>query len=131
LQVILQRQAVKRNLSTAIHNEALNGSVFSSEELRDCFTVKLNCRCDTNKKLGDKWGAYIGVETLLANKCDDDVLIKIEKEDGSPITFLHEVIDTSFAFEYQEGVHGSPAESLTVKKPRFDDYSSDSEFEFE
>lgn len=99
--------------------------------MRDCFTLKLNCHCDTNKKLGDKWGTYIGVETLLANKCDDDVLIKIEKEDGSPITFIHEVIDTSFAIEYQEGVHGSPVESLTVKKSRFDDHSSDSEFEFE
>ncbi len=31
---------------------------FSKEELRDCFTLKKGCDCDTKNKLGKKWTDY-------------------------------------------------------------------------
>jgi hypothetical protein len=59
--VILQRQMQKGSLATLAHGAGSGkdrGSGFTKEEIRDCFTLKDGCDCDTKQKLGNKWNDY-------------------------------------------------------------------------
>ena len=45
---------------------------FTKEELRDCFTLKRGCDCDTKNKLGKKWDDYgkqISLKEKVAQNC--------------------------------------------------------------
>lgn len=61
--VICQRQMQKGNLATLTVDGAIpksNGASggFTKEELRDCFTLKEACDCDTKLKIGSCWPSY-------------------------------------------------------------------------
>mmetsp|Transcript_26901 Transcript_26901/g.40189 ORF Transcript_26901/g.40189 Transcript_26901/m.40189 type:complete len:350 (-) Transcript_26901:559-1608(-) len=65
-EVIYQRQTQKSNLATlAVGGNLPSGSGgkrqsarFTKEELRDCFTLKEGCACDTKQKVGMNWSDY-------------------------------------------------------------------------
>lgn len=57
-EVILQRQIQKSNLDTISSKSQNNFKRFTDEEIKDCFTLKENCVCDTKSKLGSKWRDY-------------------------------------------------------------------------
>jgi superfamily II DNA or RNA helicase len=70
-EVVYQRQRHKGNLA----NMTVDGSTtaesgkFTNEELRDCFTLKENTRCETKKKM--KWPDYKGSDCLVSQGCND------------------------------------------------------------
>lgn len=55
-EVIYQRQVQKGLLDSK--NRKSNNSGFTDDELKDCFTLKENCDCDTKRKMGNKWNDY-------------------------------------------------------------------------
>lgn len=100
-EVIYQRQLQKGNLAKMANDggsKKKGGSStasFSKEELRDCFTLKQGCRCDTKRKLGKKWSDYVGVSSLhdqgymdepLLEVCEDDTLtfVRVVDDDDEP-----------------------------------------------
>ncbi|KAL9179549.1 hypothetical protein ACHAXT_008839 [Thalassiosira profunda] len=81
-EVIYQRQIQKGNLAELANDGGKrkrgDGSAsFSKEELRDCFTLKEGCTCDTKRKLGNKWSAYNGVSSLHSQGCMDEPLLSL------------------------------------------------------
>lgn len=62
--VIYQRQTQKNNLASFSDGKASSkinskkSTRFTPEELRDCFTLKENCACDTKRKIGGLWKEY-------------------------------------------------------------------------
>ena len=60
--VVYQRQIQKGNLATITvdgSSSADSSSArFTKEELRDCFTLKEDCDCDTKRKVGKRWPEY-------------------------------------------------------------------------
>ncbi len=59
LKVIYQRQTQKNNLASFSHaspsskgRQSKSSTRFTPEELRDCFTLKEGCACDTKNKIG-------------------------------------------------------------------------------
>jgi hypothetical protein len=63
LAVIYQRQIQKGNLATLTVDGEIpsfkgKGTGFTKEELRDCFTLKEGCDCDTKSKVGTQWPHY-------------------------------------------------------------------------
>ena len=69
-EVVYQRQTQKSNLATLTVDGQGSSSKklagFTKEELRDCFTLKVGCACDTKRKVGKKWddyGAYWYIST--------------------------------------------------------------------
>jgi len=69
--VVYQRQIQKGNLATITvdgSSSAESSSArFTKEELRDCFTLKEDCDCDTKRKVGERWAEY-GKCVLLTRK---------------------------------------------------------------
>jgi hypothetical protein len=67
----------------------------NTEELRDCFTLKESCACDTRNKVGG-WHEYDGRDSLISQKCPDSALIgvsSIGNVEESPLAFVHIVTD--------------------------------------
>jgi hypothetical protein len=125
LSVICQRQMQKGNLATiAVDSAGKNSNKkkastgFTKEELRDCFTLKEECDCDTKAKIGNKWPSYgkfdswflvrwmmslpiisahatvshsDGVSSIVSEGCVDKPLIATVSEEGTPISFVHVV----------------------------------------
>ena len=62
LLVVYQRQIQKGNLATITvdgSSSAESSSArFTKDELRDCFTLKEDCDCDTKRKVGKGWPEY-------------------------------------------------------------------------
>lgn len=59
--VIYQRQQAKGHLATiTVDGKSCTkqSSSFTKDELRDCFTLKEGCRCDTKDKVGAQWPDY-------------------------------------------------------------------------
>lgn len=86
-EVIYQRQLQKGNLAKLANDGGTSTSAasFSKEELRDCFTLKLDCKCDTKRKLGKKWSEFI------VDRCEDKSLLHICE--NANVTFVREVDD--------------------------------------
>ena len=60
-EVVYQRQTQKSNLATLTvdgQGSSKKSAGFTKEELRDCFTLKVGCACDTKRKVGGKWDDY-------------------------------------------------------------------------
>lgn len=57
---MFQRQTQKNNLDTIATNKSSKNKShrFTDEELRDCFTLKEKCMCDTKDKIGKDWEDY-------------------------------------------------------------------------
>lgn len=60
--VVYQRQLQKGSLTTITvdgpPSAATSSAKFTKEELRDCFTLKEDCDCDTKRKVGKLWPDY-------------------------------------------------------------------------
>ncbi|KAL3912282.1 MAG: hypothetical protein SGILL_006944 [Bacillariaceae sp.] len=97
-EVIYQRQMKKGGLSalTVDNCESSKGKVsnsLSAEELRDCFTLKESCICDTKNKVGD-WPDYSGVNSLVSLNCSDKVLLAVASQNNpetAALAFVHSV----------------------------------------
>jgi hypothetical protein len=65
--VIFQRQIQKNLLDTIASKKASRGksTSFTDEELKDCFTLKEQCKCDTKNKVGSNWEAYGKIVYIL------------------------------------------------------------------
>ena len=58
-EVILQRQIQKGTLANMTVDSAQKiGQRLNAEELKECFTLKEICVCDTRNKVGKKWPDY-------------------------------------------------------------------------
>ena len=67
----------------------------NADELRDCFTLKESCICDTREKIGN-WPDYDGRDSLISQGCADTALLAVAaKKDtlNSALAFVHIVKD--------------------------------------
>jgi len=136
-EVIYQRQLQKGNLATMADRKGGNGAPsasFTKEELRDCFALKPGCKCDTKRKLGDKWSDYVGVSSLHSLGCMDEPLLGIC--DDNALTFVRVVDDDDEPTPAAEddGDEDSSSEGMLSESERsFSDIdqSSSSEEEFD
>jgi hypothetical protein len=115
---MFQRQTQKNNLYTIAANKTSKSKShrFTDEELRDCFTLKERCMCDTKEKIGKDWEAYgefiyqvnltiIGILPLLiicleeglqslVKKCvKDKPLLALARDKADVISYVHLVQD--------------------------------------
>ena len=91
-EVIYQRQHQKGYLSTITVDGAscTNQSAgFTKEELKDCFTLKENCDCETKIKVGDRWPDYSGATGLEDEGCTDQPILTVAKNQRSVLRFIH------------------------------------------
>ena len=97
-EVIFQRQTQKGNLAKIANDggskkaSSTNAS-FTNEELRDCFTLKEGCKCDTKKKLGNQWSDYNGADSLRNHGCVDEPLLGVCEDEAGTLSFVHLVDD--------------------------------------
>lgn len=128
-EVIYQRQCQKGNLATLTVDGSSSSAMkkkaggFTKEELRDCFTLKENCSCDTKTKMGRRWAEFRGVQDL--QDFHDLPLLHVAKDQSSTLSFVHLVSDQS---ERDDSL-SSTASPLPEKDD--DDESSDEECEFQ
>jgi len=88
-EVIYQRQLQKGNLAKMANDggsKKTKAASFSKEELRDCFTLKEDCKCDTQRKLGIKWSDYDGASSLTSQGCMDGPLLGVCEDDDEKTT---------------------------------------------
>ena len=119
-EVIYQRQCQKGGLATLTVDATINGKApssknnakFSKEEIRECFTLKMDCSCDTKEKIGSRWPDYKGPAGL---DCTDDPLLAVAKSMPDILRHVHILIDNDAC------VDGSA--------PQSDSYSKDDDSE--
>ncbi|KAL7523346.1 hypothetical protein ACHAXR_000785, partial [Thalassiosira sp. AJA248-18] len=134
-EVILQRQLQKGNLAKLANDggskkKGGNTASFSKEELRDCFTLKDGCKCDTKQKLGNKWSDYIGVSSLHSQGCMDEPLLGLCGEED--LTFVRVVDDDEERMEGDDPEFLSDDSMLSESERSFsgnDESSSEEEFD--
>lgn len=120
--VILQRQTMKGSLAKAIDVASSRKSMFTDEELKDCFTLKEGCTCDTKDKIGSNWGEFQGAMTLKEGNFQDDVLITVASENQVDLKYVHVVTETSFDIKCEN-------EENQLSNCNSDSFSSEDEFE--
>ncbi len=95
-EIIYQRQTQKGNLAKIANDggskkgSSTNAS-FTKEELRDCFTLKEGCKCDTKTKLGNKWSDYNGADSLRDDGFADAPLLGVCEDKADTLSFVHVV----------------------------------------
>lgn len=93
--VIFQRQTQKGNLAQLANDggksKSNSHSNFTPEELRDCFTLKQGCKCDTKNKLGKRWSDYSGVKSLRNQGCIDQPLLAVCDDLTDTLSFVRVV----------------------------------------
>jgi DNA repair and recombination RAD54-like protein len=122
---------------------------FTKEELRDCFTLKEDCECDTKRKLGKHWLEYGkssfytrcirlqslklflfstagGAEGLAAQNCDDAPLISVANDQSEILSFVHVVTEEELVVP-ESGDTSEQTEDVSEQEARL---SSDEECEF-
>lgn len=110
-EVIYQRQLQKGNLATlAVDSAEKTSSHFSKEELKDCFTLKEHCVCDTKRKMGARWIDYEGPESL--DGCDDEPLLEMASAECTALNYVH-VVEDSETFSTTDG--GSSNDPLSQR----------------
>lgn len=153
--VVYQRQQQKGYLATVTVDGASctkQSSGFTKEELRDCFTLKENCDCDTKFKIGSsKWPEYSkflhqrvlarmhcayesnahshildGVGGLEAQGCTDQPLLDTVVEQSDVLRFVHIVADPP---SLEDDKNESALPTMHAKKN--DSSSSEEEAEFQ
>jgi DNA repair and recombination protein RAD54 and RAD54-like protein len=119
-EVIYQRQIQKGGLSslTVDAGSTAHDAKFSKEEIKDCFTLKENCQCDTKLKMGKSWCEYSGADCI---DCDDPPLLEVAKSCKDTLSFVHIVEETEAA------VHADSSNTLSASKSADLDSSSDDE----
>ena len=121
-EVVYQRQTQKQNLSNLTvdgQGSSKKTSGFTKEELQDCFTLKVDCSCDTKRKVGSKWSEYEGVDSLRDEGCTDAPLLSVAEECSGILGFVHIVP------EEESKVEGEGDDSDDYE----DDFSSEEEFD--
>ena len=91
--VIFQRQTQKGNLAQLANDggKSKSSSSFTPEELRDCFTLKRGCKCDTKNKVGKKWSDYSGAISLQTQGCTDEPLLAVCENLADTLSFARVV----------------------------------------
>lgn len=100
--MIFQRQTQKGNLAQLANDggkSKSSSSSFTPEELRDCFTLKQGCKCDTKDKLGKRWNDYSGAITLQNQGCADEPLLAICENLVDTLSFVRVADDVPTAEE--------------------------------
>jgi len=97
-EVIFQRQTQKNNLDKSRQSS----NRFTDEELKDCFTLKENCSCDTQMKVGEKWPGYDGQNSLVEQGIHDIALLQVAQMKRDTLTYVHPVKDTMNQMEEDE-----------------------------
>ena len=127
-EVCLQRQFQKGNLASGAVDAKKGSLRFSKEELRDCFTLKVGCPCDTKTKVGDTWSPYNGLQSLVSEGCSDSPLMQLASREGTALAFVHVVKSVATSPPDDEMGSSATAEKVAADS---DDSSSDDEYEFE
>lgn len=138
-EVIYQRQTQKGGLATltvdAESNKKkkskknasnTNTAKFSKEELRDCFTLKMDCVCDTKQKVGKRWTDYGGPAGLRSLGCTDEPLLTVAETVSNTLRFVHIVDDEQDVDDEGDSSSDEAEEDLGLEEE-----SSDSENEFD
>jgi len=154
-EIVYQRQSQKGGLATLTVDAATNNStdkrgkskktgvttnkaMFSQEELRDCFTLKTDCVCDTKQKLGPRWPDYDGPAALrLSGSCTDEPLLAVAKSLPDTLCFVHlvngddEDDTTVVATNDDDECSSSSSQDDDEAEQDEEEKSSDSENEFD
>eukprot|EP00804_Cyclotella_cryptica_P029873 CCRYP_010803-RA/>CCRYP_010803-RA protein AED:0.06 eAED:0.06 QI:244/1/1/1/0.75/0.6/5/436/979 len=132
-EVIFQRQTQKGNLAQLANDggHSTNGksnqcASFTSEELRDCFTLKEGCKCDTKNKLGKKWSDYCGVSSLHTQGCTDQPLLAVCEDLVDTLSFVR-VVDDEPTIDTVEPM--ACEDSFSASDVDFDSSSEEEEFD--
>lgn len=132
--VIFQRQTQKGNLALLANDgghpskgRSQKCASFTPEELRDCFTLKQGCKCDTKNKLGKKWNDYSGVSSLHAQGCTDQPLLAVCEDLVDTLSFVR-VVDDESATE-NVGPSACDDSSSAVLEGDFESSSEEEEFD--
>jgi len=139
-EVIYQRQSQKNNLAS-FSKDAKKGSSksmtkdkstrFTPEELRDCFTLKEECICDTKDKIGKMWKHYNGVESLHEQSCQDSPLLELARSMPVDLSFVHIVEEAGRAIAEEEEDGLNDTADLSSIDSNSDDSLADSSDEAE
>eukprot|EP00978_Attheya_sp_CCMP212_P018129 scaffold49244_cov52-Attheya_sp.AAC.8 len=133
-EVILQRQMQKGSLATLAHGAGSGkdrGSGFTKEEIRDCFTLKDGCDCDTKQKLGNKWSDYDGMDSLNTEGCTDEPLLTISGECANTLRFVHLVKEDDEGVDIKDVDEIGDDEECRVSEDNSSEGSSEEECEFD
>jgi DNA repair and recombination RAD54-like protein len=88
-EIMYQRQLQKGALaSVTVDGRQGQKASFSSEELKECMTLKTGTNCDTKDKIGDSWPIYKGSDQL-AELVVDEATLQVAKTEM--LTFVHSV----------------------------------------
>lgn len=123
-EVIYQRQIQKGGLSslTVDAGGTVYDAKFSKEEIKDCFTLKENCQCDTKLKVGKRWSNYNGADCIGH---DDPPLLEVARSCKETLSYVH-IVEEAAAVDHA----GSPNPIATTKYADLDS-SSDEEFDLQ
>ncbi|KAK1734982.1 SNF2/RAD54 helicase family protein [Skeletonema marinoi] len=106
-EIIYQRQTQKGNLAKIANDggskkASKTNASFTKEELRDCFTLKEGCKCDTKTKLGSKWSDYNGADSLRDDGFVDEPLLGVCEEKAGTLSFVHVVDEDASPVDLDE-----------------------------
>jgi len=130
-EVIYQRQMQKGNLaSLAVDSRAASPSKtrsgFTKEEIRDCFTLKIGGKCDTKRKLGERWENYDGVSSLHSWGLADKPLLAVAEEMSGFVSFIHLCADDGSLMKATKDKSGDEDEDSGICSSS---HSEDEEFD--
>jgi len=106
-EIIYQRQTQKGNLAKIANDggskkASKTNASFTKEELRDCFTLKEGCKCDTKTKLGNKWSDYNGADSLRDDGFADEPLLGVCEDKAGTLSFVHVVDEDASPVDLDE-----------------------------
>jgi SNF2 family DNA or RNA helicase len=130
-EVVYQRQQHKGNLAnmTVDGTTTAESGKFTNEELRDCFTLKENTRCETKKKM--KWPDYKGSDCLVSHGCTDGPILQVARSNKPFFVRIVPVEEPSNESETSKISIDSDIDILEEEKAASVALSSDEEFEFD
>jgi hypothetical protein len=64
--------------------------------------LKEDCDCDTKRKLGSRWAAYDGADSLQSQGCTDSPLLDIAETVSESLAFVH-IVDDDEVVSAEEG----------------------------
>ena len=99
--------------------------------MRDCFTLKEDCKCDTKNKIGRKWDNYDGIGSLVDVDISDAPLLTLARKSSEVLTYVHLVKEEDDSSSPIDNVGGSS--DISDEEDNWDcfDEDSDEEAEFE
>ena len=133
-EIVFQRQQQKGNLASVTVDGSFNdeSGKFTSEELRDCFTLK-DTRCDTKIKMKSNWPEYDGRQSLSCQGCSDLPMLNVASECFDILGHVHIVpTESNAASEHLDPFMEIDETSIEQDEHELPIESSDEgEYEFE